>query len=325
MRQKFEKRKVFGGLCVKSPISFTNFLLNNHLIMSLLNVAVDSTTNLSTIIAVDVRISLEEFNEIQSNLQIDPRSLRLKVKEDAKVLYAIAEAIVVTGPKPDKTLNRLNKRVGVKESSAEKIRVKARTILAFVAKYAIKGTQFQAAFPDYIWKVRRDYLDINAPLQRFCGDTVLPIEFQFPGSGPILPLEYRKMEHYGVFVEALTKALSQGKQETNWLIANKSIEWVVKITDPRFTRDYKSPEKDEVKSLTLGEEGNEEEKESKSEEESQRIETPLTSSSLSSSTASSTTTTTLTSTQISGGKSKQKKKERQTSETTNPHDDNENY
>jgi hypothetical protein len=207
---------------------------------------VDSKTDLKTVISTVYSVNVVEYNEIISALSIDPKSIREKVIESKEVLLAISEAIVTVGPKPDKTLARLSKRSNIPVITINKVRTKVQTIMAFISKYAIKGTQFQAAFPDYIWKVRRDLLDAGAVLQRFCSEIVLPIEFQFPGSGPILPFNYRTMEHYGAFCEALTKALSQGQQEVNWLIAKKSIQWVVEINDRRFTGKYAAPKEDDI-------------------------------------------------------------------------------
>jgi len=78
----------------------------------------------------------------------------------------------------------------------------------------------------------------NAPLQRFVPDDVLPLIFQFPGSGPVLPLDLKNSEHYGNFNIALTKALSQNTQEVNWSIVNKTLEWSIDVSD--IDIDYES-------------------------------------------------------------------------------------
>jgi len=198
----------------------------------------------------DVKFDVKDYNDIYSSLIVDPKAIRetLIKKEDLQTLTKIAEYIVEVGPRPDKIIAKLNTRLSVKPEISQKIMTRVNEINAFIKKHNIRATQFQAAFPDLILKVREYILEQNGNLQRFVADSILPIEFQFPGSGPVVPSDFRNNEHYGKFNEALTRALSQGTQEVNWTIVAKSLEWA--ITDDQSLVTFASPstKKEEKKS-----------------------------------------------------------------------------
>jgi len=182
-------------------------------------------------ISVEIKVVVKDYTDIAAALAVDPKAIREKLleTEDAEVLATIAEHIVTVGPRPDKTLAKLARRSNIAPATVTKIREKVGAISAFIARVGIRATQFQAAFPDLILRVRESIMKGGGVLQRFVPETTLPILFQFPGSGPVLPDDYRDEEHYGAFNIALTKALSQGQNEVNWTIVHKSLEWKIDV------------------------------------------------------------------------------------------------
>jgi len=203
-------------------------------------------------VKAEVNFDIKDYNDIYSALIVDPKAIRetLIKREDASVLSKIAEYIVEIGPRPDRILLKLNSRLSVKPEIAQKITLRINELNNFIKKHNIRATQFQAAFPDLILKVREFVIGNGGTLQRFVADSILPIEFQFPGSGPVLPQEFKDAEHYGKFNEALTKALSQGQQEVNWTIVSKSLEWSI-IEDQSSTSSSSSPPKKEEKKVKI--------------------------------------------------------------------------
>jgi len=186
-------------------------------------------TNTYDAVAVDIKIDSRDYTDVTSALVVDPRIIREKIlqNEDKKIIADISECIVIVGPRPDRVLAKLSTRVNVSIDLQNRIREKTNKIDGFCKKHNIRGTQFQAAFPDVIFKVRDKLLKDDVKLQRFVSDEILPIVFQFPGSGPVIPDNYRNTEHYGQFNIELTKALSQGRLSVNWSIIQRSLEWKI--------------------------------------------------------------------------------------------------
>jgi len=184
-------------------------------------------------VKTEIKMDIKDYTDIYSALVVDPRAIRdnLLKKETPDALGKIASMIVEIGPRPDKIAIKIMSRTQVKKEVAEKINLRIQEINTFIKKHNIRATQFQAAFPDLILRCRVNLMKNNAPLQRFVPDEILPIIFQFPGSGPVLPNEFRNSDHYGVFNVALTKALSQNTQEVNWSIINKTLEWSIDVSD----------------------------------------------------------------------------------------------
>jgi len=182
-------------------------------------------------VSIDVKIDSRDYTDISSALIVDPRAIRERLLsvEDKKIISDIAECVISVGPRPDRVLAKLATRTLVPIDIANKIRTRTEKIDTFCKKHSIRGTQFQAAFPDLIFKGREKLIKDNVKLQRFCPDEILPLIFQFPGSGPIIPDIYRSEDNYGQFNVELTKALSQGKLNVNWTIINKSLEWRVNV------------------------------------------------------------------------------------------------
>jgi len=195
----------------------------------------------------EIKTEVKEYNEISSALIVDPKAIRetLLGKEPADVLTRIAEHIVFIGPRPDRVTAKLNTRVAIKTETLNKINQRIQDLSSFIKKHSIRATQFQAAFPDLILKIRDNVNKNKGVLQRFVPDSILPLLYQFPGSGPVVPDEFRGEDHYGAFNIALTKALSQNQQDVNWTIVNKSLEWSIVVVD-----DDDEKEKLERKSKT---------------------------------------------------------------------------
>jgi len=184
-------------------------------------------------ISVEIKVNIKDYNDVTSALIVDPKIIREKLiqSESKSILADIAECIVVIGPRPDRIIAKLTTRVNATVDVLNKIRDRVQKIETFIKKHLIRGTQFQAAFPDLIFKARESILKQNGSLQRFVSDEVLPIIFQFPGSGPILPDGYRNQDHYGQFNIELTKALSQGRLNVNWSIIERSLEWKISLPE----------------------------------------------------------------------------------------------
>jgi len=191
-------------------------------------------------VKIEIKMDIKDYTDIYSALVVDPKAIRdnLLKKETADTLGRIAAMIVEIGPRPDKIASKILSRSIVKKEIADKINIRVQDINTFIKKHNIRATQFQAAFPDLILRCRVNLMKNNAPLQRFVPDDVLPLIFQFPGSGPVLPLDLKNSEHYGNFNIALTKALSQNTQEVNWSIVNKTLEWSIDVSD--IDIDYES-------------------------------------------------------------------------------------
>jgi len=184
-------------------------------------------------LSVELKINIKDYIDISSALIVDPKAIREKIlaTENKNLISEVAECIIFVGPRPDRILIKLSSRSSVPIEVSNKIKDKINKIESFIKKHNIRGTQFQAAFPDVLFKIRESILKQKGILQRFCSDDVLPIVFQFPGSGPILPDEYRNVDHYGNFNVELTKALSQGKLSVNWSIIEKSLEWKINLPE----------------------------------------------------------------------------------------------
>jgi len=182
-------------------------------------------------VKIESKIDVKEYNDIYSALIIDPKAIRenLLSKETPEILSKISENIVEIGPRPDRIVAKLNSRVTIKGELLNKINNKIKEITDFIKKHNIRATQFQAAFPDLILSHRYQIYKQKGNLQRFVSDFTLPLIYQFPGSGPVIPEKYRNQEHYGEFNIALTKALSQGSQSVNWTIVEKSLEWIIPV------------------------------------------------------------------------------------------------
>jgi len=204
-------------------------------------------------IDVEFKFDVKDYNDIYSALIVDPKAIRevILTKESKEILAKIAEYIVEIGPRPDRITAKLSTRVSVKQDILTKINIRVNEINTFTKKHNIRATQFQAAFPDLIVKARLVIKNNGGNLQRFVPDNILPILYQFPGSGPIVPEDLRDENHYGLFNIALTKALSQGTQDVNWTIVQKSLEWVIRVEDleeDKVKEVQKEKEKKEVKS-----------------------------------------------------------------------------
>jgi len=192
-----------------------------------------STVQTYQSVSVEIKINIKDYTDVSSALVVDPKAIREKILslENKNIISDIGECIVIVGPRPDRVLAKLATRVNVSIETTNKIKDRVQRIENLIKKYSIRGTQFQAAFPDIIFKARESVIKQNGLLQRFCSDDILPIIFQFPGSGPILPDSYRNQEHYGQFNIELTKALSQGKLSVNWSIIEKSLEWKINLPE----------------------------------------------------------------------------------------------
>jgi hypothetical protein len=220
---------MIGGLCVKVSYLLHNFSQNFGSLV--VKRVMTTVSNVFDAVSVDVKIDSRDYTDVTAALTVDPKVIREKLllSEDKKIIADICECIVVVGPRPDRVLAKLSTRAQVSLEVQNKIKERTTKIDVFCKKHNIRGTQFQAAFPDIIFKNRDKLIKDDVKLQRFVADDILPVVFQFPGSGPILPDSYRNTEHYGQFNVELTKALSQGRLSVNWSIIQKSLEWKINV------------------------------------------------------------------------------------------------
>lgn len=186
-------------------------------------------------ISPEFAIDVQEIINISSALVVDPKAIRTRLLDefDVATLSEIAASVVTIGPRPDRVRAKLNRVSNVSNDIKKLILSHAQRLDKFQKDNSIRITQFQAAFPDLIYAYRLEIKGKGGPLQRFVDDSVLPIEYQFPGSGPILPKKYRTESHYFKFQERLSFVLSQGQLEMNRNIVQASIEWY--ITDDSQT------------------------------------------------------------------------------------------
>lgn len=174
-------------------------------------------------------VDAEEFIEIQNALVVDPKVIRETIQRSVEVseLKSIADSIVFVGPRYDKLRTKLEKRTSLTASTKQKILKRASQIEDFCNKHSVRGTQVQAAFPDLILSSRRKLLAKGVKLQRFVPDSVLPLEYQFPGVGPVLEEKYKTEDHYIQFTKDLTRILSQGRFSWNEAIVRNSLLWTI--------------------------------------------------------------------------------------------------
>lgn len=197
---------------------------------------------------------VDEILSVQSLLFINPVVIRAQImkklgKGGMPRLSRIATLISVIGPNSDASAERLINRnpdqTGEdKVKGAMKLIAELSTLIRAVSEAGatIRGTQFQAAFPDLIYKSRVFLIKTkNWMPQRFVDPTVFPLKLQFPGAGALIPESMH--DGYIKFMTSFSKTISRGLQEVNLTIVNQSLAWKIKgidITDETANFDDSS-------------------------------------------------------------------------------------
>jgi hypothetical protein len=191
-------------------------------------------------------------------------------KEDSEKMWSdIIDAcyiIVRFSARPDKFMKRI-KKVKDRDLSAL-IRGSMNFLKSFEKTYGVRATQLQASFPDIISHFKSGLYNLGCNVQRFVPEEIIPIQYQFPGSAPVVPKAYKELKvgedakiaktAYRQLVEAITKAFGGEKAVVNETIYNASLNFNI----AGFVQDLPHPDIVEnrlVENLLLEVESDEEE------------------------------------------------------------------
>jgi hypothetical protein len=208
---------------------------------------------------------VDEILATQSLLFINPVGIRAEILKRVKkgglpALSRAATLIAIMGPNPDATDQRIvvrnpdeNKRGEVERARALVSELSAYLVEFSGDKNPVRGTQFQAAFPDLIFKARKFLMNTkNWSPQRFVGPDVYPLALQFPGSGALIPENMH--DGYITFMTAFSETISRGLQPVNMTIVHQSLSWKIGGIDIHQDNSYDDKTKttvpDEAKQKT---------------------------------------------------------------------------
>jgi hypothetical protein len=175
---------------------------------------------------------IEDILKIQGNLFVSPATIRQEIisgTTNLADLSRIATLITLFGVNPNKSRGRILRtqaNIDIKSKAIKLLDELVVRLSNLKANSIVRGTQFQAAFPDLILASRQFLISKNWVPQRFVEEDVLPLEFQFGGSGPIIPDAL--FQGYRDFCEEFTEKISQGKSTVNKEIMEQSLRWRLK-------------------------------------------------------------------------------------------------
>jgi len=180
-----------------------------------------------TFIENDYQFDYDANKDLVQALAIDPRSIRVALLKthatNMTTLKAAVTAIAVVGPRADRVLVKEDKITDT--DKRRNIISLANRIVDFENDNSVRGTQVQAAFPDLILSTRRKLIKAGAQLQVFVDESVIPLEYQFPGSGPVIPQKFIDDGSYAEFMEKLSRTLSKGTKGAREDIVKASVSW----------------------------------------------------------------------------------------------------
>jgi len=178
-----------------------------------------------------VQEGFKAIADAAQTIAIDPKRLREKILNDVGdarksilQLSRMAFIIAAIGPNPDRNQERIDNMSDGDEKST--VTQANSDLWRLLTKFAIRGTQFQAAFPDLVAAAMYHMESTwGIALREVIPKEVLPRYYQFPGSAPVLPDNVGGKTREEVYILFQQKFSTLVNGDYNEQIVRQSLEW----------------------------------------------------------------------------------------------------